>query len=136
MILITDLDHTLAASAWRDQYIGDWDTYHALAKNDKPIWPMIALVNSMAQDFKVVCITTRPEYWRRSTNDWLLQNNVKIHDLLMRPHGDFRPSPELKVELARPYWNNSFTPIIAIDDREDVLAAYRTVGIITLLRKM
>jgi hypothetical protein len=137
MILITDLDHTLAAASWRDHYKGQWDIYHQMAKDDKPIWPMINLVTSLSnQNFNIVCITTRPAKWRKLTMDWLLRHQVGINYLLMRPDDDYRPSPELKVELAKPYWREHANSIVAIDDREDVLAAYAEVGIKALLRML
>jgi NLI interacting factor-like phosphatase len=136
MILITDLDHTLAASSWRDQHRGgNWDAYHAMAKDDKPILQMIFLINTVALNAKVVCITTRPEKWRMLTLNWLLKYRVEIDELLMRPNDDFRPSPVLKVALAQQFLAEDEN-IVAIDDREDVLQAYQAVGIKALLRKL
>src|SRR5262245_18708587 len=142
MILITDLDHTLAASAWRDQHKGDWDLYHRLAQDDKPIKPMINLINALTLNCATICITTRPEKWPQLTMTWLIKHDVKIHTVLMRPNDNFKPSPELKVQLIKSYFNAASsldattTEIVAIDDREDILNAYSTIGIKTLLRKL
>jgi beta-phosphoglucomutase-like phosphatase (HAD superfamily) len=136
MILITDLDHTLAASSWRDQHRGgNWDAYHEMAKDDPPILPMISLINALSLGAKIVCITTRPEKWRTLTMNWLLKHLVDIDELLMRPNDDFRPSPVLKVALAQQFLVEDEN-VVAIDDREDVLQAYRAVGIKALLRKL
>ena len=130
MMLITDLDGTLARAAWRNSLKGDWDAYHAASIRDKPNEPMIQLINLIAMACPVVCITTREERWRQLTQQWLLANNVTIESVVMRPQGDFRSSPELKVDLASKLFLNP--PVFAIDDRDDVLAGYAALGFITL----
>jgi len=126
MIIVVDLDHTLAAAAWRDYMRPDWDAYYRASSDDAPIQPMVDFINNgLSTMVDVVCITTRPEKWRQLTMDWLIRHNVSIDELVMRPNDDFRRSPELKVALATP-----FKPImLAIDDREDVVIAYAAAGI-------
>ena len=129
MIIITDLDGTLAHSAWRKSLQPDWDAYFAASKEDKPNAPMVALINALAQTCRVVCITGRPEKWRQLTMNWLLKHKVGIDELVMRPADDYRTSPLLKPALARVLKDNI---IIAIDDRADVILAYAAAGFTTL----
>jgi hypothetical protein len=130
MIIITDLDGTLAHAAWRHNLKGDWDAYHAASKDDKPNTPMIAFINALATTMRVVCITTRPERWRQLTHQWLYKHRVHVDELIMRPEDDFRPSPAVKAEQVKQLRSDG--PIIAIDDRADVIKAYADAGFTTL----
>jgi hypothetical protein len=133
IIIITDIDGTLAQSSWRDNLKGNWEEYHAASKDDKINAPMVALLNELSDFCRIVCITTRPERWRKLTNQWLFRYRVKIPELIMRPNDDFRPSPVLKVALAEAYHLVKINqPVIAFDDRADVCAAYRTLGFFTV----
>ena len=49
----------------------------------------------------------------------------------MRPEGDFSPSPELKVRMVEDLLEAGLVELV-IDDREDVLQAFRALGIPTL----
>lgn len=131
MILITDLDGTLARSAWRDNLKPDWDAYHLASMDDDPVLENIALVNSLhAANWETVCVTTRPEKWRQVTTEWLFKHDVRLNFIFMRADDDYGKSPETKLVLIDSLVKaNPKSIILAIDDREDVVAAYRSVGI-------
>jgi hypothetical protein len=136
MTLLTDLDHTLADASWRDDHRGNWDEYYAMSANDKAVTQMVQLLAALRLRTKIICVSARPEKWRTLTTYWLLKYNILVDELLMRPDNDYRKSPELKLALSEPYWKSDPNAVIAIDDREDVLAAYGSVGIKLLLRKI
>jgi phosphoglycolate phosphatase-like HAD superfamily hydrolase len=131
-----DMDHTLAHSAWRDEHIapamesGEWDTYHSMSNKDKPAVPMIALAAAlMAAGHNVFIVTARPRRWLRITRNQLIRAglDIDISQILMRPEEEFRPSPEVKLELTSHLDIDLF-----IDDREDVVTAFAEAGITTL----
>ena len=130
MIIITDLDGTLAHSHWRKSLQPDWDAYFAASKEDKPNAPMVALINALGQTCRIICITARPEKWRQLTMNWLLKHKIGIDELIMRPADDYRMSPLLKPALAATLKNTD--TIIVIDDRLDVILAYIAAGFTTL----
>lgn len=138
MIILCDIDHTLSDAAWRDHLINaeDWDTYHAAGKKDRPIRPLCRLVRGMAERAAtIVGVTSRPEKWRRQTMDWCLRYGITLHSLLMRPEGDYRTSPELKLGLVKEYfpnWSSLKHDILVMDDRDDVCAAFRAEGFTVL----
>jgi hypothetical protein len=130
-VLITDIDGTLAHSSWRDEFKPDWDLYHRRSIEDAPNTPIIELVNSLFDSaWTIVAITTRPERWRSLTVEWLNRYDVMIHEIHMRSNDDFRPSPEVKRDLAQQYVH--YPPVLALDDRDDVLNAYIELGFTTL----
>jgi len=139
-VLFVDIDHTLTAAHWRDDLIDvakrnrDWDAYHSASINDKPITEMISLVNCLQiSGWYVVGLTTRPEKWRQLTNDWLIKYAVRIDKLLMRPHDDFRPGADSKIEQATQFIaHHQVDSIIVIDDHDAVVSSFRAQNVTVL----
>lgn len=104
-IYIFDIDGVLADLRHRLRYKnrGDFDGFYK-DKNvlaDGLIEPGRELLHIMNQDGIVVYATGRPERTRQATIEWLHKNRLPIRAMLMRKDGDFRPSPEIKIEQVR-----------------------------------
>lgn len=131
--VIIDIDHTISDAFWRDGMIGGdggWDAYHAASCNDKPLLHMPRLVECLARRYVLVGATARPEKWRQLTQEWLLEHQILLHELLMRPDDAFRPAPQIKVELIRARFKSPKDEIaFIIDDREDVISAFLAEGV-------
>jgi len=130
--VLCDIDNTLSLASWRNQYKGDWDTYHKLSTDDEPVSEIIEAVNALAAaGIAVIIITARPERWRGITIEWLSHHRVAGDGLLMRPDDDWRPSPIVKMELAVSHFGPDLADHVSlvIDDRDDVLEAFRALGI-------
>ena len=135
MLVMIDVDHTLAESHWRDSLIslGDWDAYHSASIDDHPVEDVCRLVNGLVLlGYRVVGHTARDEKWRGLTLKWFGLHHININELLMRPTNDYRPSWEVKIEQAKafcaprePHEMIAF----AIDDNEEVINAYRELGV-------
>lgn len=132
--ILVDVDHTIMDAFNRDGMIGvnSWDEYHAASVHDSPFQHTIDLLNALAATgYTIIGLTARPEKWRKLTMEIMLKHNVTMHELLMRPEEEFRPAPQIKLQLAQ----NRFGPDLAaqvafvIDDREDVIAAFQSIGI-------
>lgn len=134
--VLIDLDHTLSAAWPRDHMIGSssWDDYHNAAPNDEPIHDMVQLINTLGKDnYDIVAITARPEKFRRITMDWCLKHGICIDELLMRADEEFRPSPEMKLDLANARFPDIKSEVaFVIEDRDDVCAAFRELGVTVL----
>jgi phosphoglycolate phosphatase-like HAD superfamily hydrolase len=131
---IFDIDKTLSDAAWRDRLYGEWDEYHRLSPQDKPIGIGVSILNALADSgLEVVLMTGRPERWRGITMDWLLRHGVQAQELIMRPDDDYRRSPELKVGLAEDRFGEDLRDLVlVVDDREDVLEAFASRGVTTI----
>ncbi len=132
--ILVDIDHTLASSFWRDDMIGDWDAYHAVSGQDEPLQDVVTMVNALYGSGKtVIGMTARPEKWRQVTMEWLVKHFVSMDELLMRPDDDFRPAPEVKVALALERFQDESNLVaqvaLVLDDREDVIEAFRALGV-------
>jgi hypothetical protein len=136
VIVLCDMDHTLSDAAWRDHLIPDWEAYYQDAAADRPIWPVIKMVNALAESgHSVVVLTARGEKWRKLTQNWLIRHDVRVDDVVMRPEGNYQSSPDLKIFLAREKFgvgDRICGVELVIDDRADVCAAFRALGVPTL----
>jgi hypothetical protein len=134
MIVLVDIDKTVADAWWRDHIweSGGWDEYHLQSIHDKVIVATRTLVNCLwASKHLIYGLTSRPGKYRDLTCRWLVENNVMMHDVLMRPDDSFIPAPQVKLNLAR----EKFGPVLKdnigllIEDREDVVAAFLAEGV-------
>ena len=136
-IILFDVDHVISDAAWRDEMIkrardsGMWDEYHSRGKEDKPFEDVVYLINHMARcntHIEVWAITARPEKYRKQTMDWFTKHGVMLDMLLMRPEDKFKPAPEIKIDLCKE--EGILDRVLCIfDDREDVVSAFRELGI-------
>ena len=138
---VFDLDGCLSDHEWRwkavDHNEPDLDKRYAVYNSHCNIDSAMNLlfVNSLCgdSDTHLLIVTARPERYAAQTIDWCAQhlNNFNSQLLLMRPEGDYRPSPELKVSLINDWTDMLFsggtTPefLGMFDDRADVIAAYQ-----------
>jgi phosphoglycolate phosphatase-like HAD superfamily hydrolase len=131
---IFDIDKTLSDAAWRDCLYGEWDEYHRLSPQDRPIGVAISILNALVDaGLEVVLMTGRPERWRAMTMAWLTTHGVQASELIMRPDDDYRKSPELKVALAEQRFGESLQDLVmVVDDRDDVLQAFAARGVTTV----
>lgn len=130
MIVVFDMDHVVSDAAWRDGLLGDWDAYHAAGQDDRPVAEIVRLVDWFRQaGLEAWIVTAREEKWREATVSWLIRNEVRVDELLMRPDGDYGKAPELKARLLRPHASKI---LLAVDDKEDVCDAYRSIGVLAL----
>lgn len=154
--IIIDIDNCISDDKWRMQSVNhtvaDLDeryyTYNIACGQDKPCYENIAVLSLLVEmGAHPVFITARPEMVRAETIAWLAQHLPfgfdSIGDLMMRPHGDKRPSPELKPALLQEWIDNNFADhsqkipsvhfnkewiLCIFDDRLDVLQAYVLQG--------
>jgi hypothetical protein len=136
-IVLTDLDHTITDAYWRDPMIAanDWDAYHAASVHDKPIEATVNLLRSLeAANWLIVGCTARPGKWQKMSMEYMFRYSIPMHELLMRPDEDFRPSPPMKLALVADRFGPDFAEVITfmLEDREDVTAAFRAAGVTVL----
>jgi len=153
MIVVFDLDGCLANIEHRLHHIrgpgrANWDGFFEACVHDKPIWPVLAVIQSMIKsDHWVEIWSGRSELVRPQTTEWLVAHGVLPYDgsrtspdpkvdarlgyrrIRMREHRDNTPDHVLKErwfdELA-PEWR----PEIVFDDRRRLVDMWRSKGII------
>lgn len=125
--VLVDIDGTVAL---HEGVRGPYDT--SRYDLDKPNLPVIDIIRHEAYDLgnKIVFASGRDEEFFKVTEEWLYQEvKVPIAGLFMRPRQDKRNDAIVKLDLfdenIRGVWNIKR----AYDDRNRVVAAYRSIGL-------
>ena len=143
MDVIVDLDGTLCDITHRLHHIKgekkDWDTFFAACLYDKPIPRIIRLVQALHayQGGGIIFCTGRSDAVEGETKQWLWE--VGLHDaggllgrLYMRKAGDHRPDHEVKLEMLAKMREDGYNPVMAIEDRTQVVKMWRAQGLTCL----
>jgi hypothetical protein len=77
----------------------------------------------------IVYVSGRSDVCREATVEWLKKYGLPDGPLFMRKAGDHRNDDILKIELLAEVRAQGFEPIMAFDDRDRVVAAWRAAGI-------
>lgn len=108
-LILCDIDGVIADCSHRLKYAQEknWDKFYSdeEVNADDPIPEGLGLLRVLAQHGQIHFITGRNDRCRGTTGAWL-GRNLSSYDLLgsilaMRDDGDYRPSPEVKVDLIR-----------------------------------
>jgi phosphoglycolate phosphatase-like HAD superfamily hydrolase len=135
-----DIDGTLSDPTHRLYHIQkqpkDWDAFFASAVNDPPIGHICTLAQTLIAEshcgplaVQVVFVSGRSDQVRADTEAWLLRHIGAKKPLYMRKARDFRPDFIVKGELLDQIIADGFEPIMAFDDRDQVVKMWRERGI-------
>lgn len=131
---IFDIDGTMANGDHRVHHIKkspkDWKTYFALCAKDEPIEPVIDLIRKLSATTTIVYASGRAWQCRMDTKKWLERLRLDPTHLYMRKEGDFRNDDILKLEFLDQIIADGFTPLMVFDDRNRVVKAWRSRGLI------
>lgn len=133
---IFDIDGTLANNEHRRHHIEgeskDWETYHSLCHLDPPIAHIVELAQILQQDYLtggIIFVSARGEECRKQTEAWLNEHLGFFPTLYMRPAKDHRPDYQIKSEILDKIIAEGYQPIMAFDDRNQVVDMWRSRGI-------
>lgn len=133
--IIVDLDGTLCDLSHRLHFIQgekkDWDGFFANVHMDKPLHNMLDIVMALADTYKIILCSGRPERAREATRQWLFHNGCHFDDLYMRKDKDHREDHVIKQEALQEI-QKKYTVIAAIDDRKQVVDMWRRNNILCL----
>ena len=139
MIVIVDIDGTVGTHKKRTELatdsngVFDWDIFytHENVMSDEPIWQTIHNVRRYkSQNFKIVMFTARPEFVRRSTEEWLNLYDIPFDKLYMRSAEDHKiPAVELKKKMYEAFIDDKV--FCAFDDRDEIIELWSSYGIPT-----
>jgi hypothetical protein len=134
---VFDLDGTLANGDHRVHHIRDkepkdWATYFSLCGDDEPIHHMIVILQAIASDLDVFIVSGRSDEVRSETMAWLREHTAMpfaVEDVYMRKAGDHRDDSVVKMEMLAEITARGYKVLVAFDDRDRVVAAWRKAGI-------
>jgi hypothetical protein len=126
--IIIDLDGCISNDKRRVQLYDAalFDQYHTLCCSDT-LANQRLLERVKWHNHSFVVSTGRPDTYRAQTLAWLNGNYIYPWMLLMREAGNTTPTPNLKSLHALRAVDAHGEPLFAIDDRDDVLAMYKSM---------
>lgn len=131
---IFDIDGTLSDPRHRLHLIKaapkDWRQFFASCKDDPPIDHVCDLARRLDETgMPIICVSGRSDEVWLDTSRWLNIHGVPAAALYMRAAGDYRPDDVVKLELLERIRRDGWRPVMAFDDRDRVVAAWRRAGI-------
>lgn len=131
---IFDIDGTLVHRTGRSPY--DEDRVLEDLPNES-ITTLYSLLRSHEDVFgqrgyEMFIFSGRSEDCRKDTLSWLEENEIYHDGLFMRPSGDKRKDSIVKRELFDQHIKDKFNVLLIIDDRKQVVDAWRSLGITVL----
>jgi hypothetical protein len=135
--IVVDLDGTIADVSHRVHLAQAklWDEFNALAPEDGLWGSTMSIIPRLSLAYSCIIVTGREEKWRVQTEQWLKDQGIApyFNDVLMRPSGNFNPDYQVKIELMEEYFSGKDgvleNVLIALDDRDTVVEAYRNYGL-------
>ena len=148
LAIILDRDGTLASvhngptkrtSKGSKEDKEDWAAFNAALRFDALVPEVAALLRAIRPGVVRIMVSGRAEgdhpgdrRRRFAMQDWVVKYDLPIDLLFMRTGGDQRKDSvvkeEILVEKILPYYN----PVVAIDDRFEVIEVWRKYGIYTI----
>lgn len=142
-LVVVDLDGTLANIDHRVDLVRrekpDWDAFHRACVNDVPNPWAVKLINEMARAYgiRLVIVSARSKIVEQETKDWL-NNHVEafftgdVELFMLREAGDHTEDVELKMRWLKEVAGGPSKILMAIDDRQKVVDAWRRAGVTCL----
>lgn len=132
--IIVDVDGTVANCEHRRFHLdtNNWPGFFGAMADDGVFEHTIEVINAMrAQGYKVLIVTARPDEndYMQVTKDWLAVNGITYDGFYMRQGGDYRKDNIVKQEILGRIWADGFEPVMAFDDRDQVVKMWREMGI-------
>lgn len=130
-----DIDGTLADLSHRLHHIQkepkDWDAFFAACSDDLPIPHVIDVAKALMRDARLLFVSGRSDATRAETEAWLFKHGLGdgLGRLYMRREGDHRPDNIVKGELLDQIIAHGFRPIMAFEDRDQIVKMWRERGI-------
>lgn len=132
---IFDVDGTLCDVSSVRHYVEgdkkDFYSFHTASLFCPPVHYVAAMSKAYHRaGLAIIVVTARDARYERVTRDWLHKHQVPYSALYMRPWGDQRRDYEVKREILTQILI-SYNPVVAVDDRDDIIAVWREANIET-----
>lgn len=134
-MVVFDIDGVVADVRHRLHFLDDkpknWAGFFAAAPADPALAEGLSFAQSVAHDHEIVWLTGRPESMRNQTMNWLRDQRLPVHQLIMRRRGDHRPARIVKLDALRVLAASEIE--LLVDDDPDVINAAAEAGFPTRL---
>ena len=134
--MIFDLDGVLANADHRQHLLQpkgggrkDWKTFFSRAGDDAIFEEVARLTNLLNPVLNRVLLTARPTTIKDITVEWLERHDLAWDLLVMRPQGEFSPSPVAKRHAVNELRAYGFELLLAFDDDRRNVDMFHDEGI-------
>jgi phosphoglycolate phosphatase-like HAD superfamily hydrolase len=129
---VRKIRHYVERPAGSQRFRANFALFHS-ASEACPAFPqVIQLMRTLALDgYVIVVVTAREARWAELTERWLDQHGVQRVELITRRDLDYRPDAVVKAEICAEI-QSCYEPLLAVDDRDDILAVWAAASIPTL----
>ncbi len=132
--IILDTDGTIADCEHRRHHLdsNNWAGFFGAMHLDTVIEHTRIAVDALrSAGYAIVVVTARPDDadYRKLTIDWYKNNNIEYDALYMRNSGDYRKDSIVKEEILVQLLEDGWDPVMALDDRDQVVQMWRNLGI-------
>lgn len=134
-IVIFDIDGTLADVSERIHHVKkkpkNWNAFFQGMAQDKAIHSMVRLCNVLYEaGIKILLCSGRNEEHRPQTVQWLAQQGVNYHELILRRNGDMRSDTVVKREMLAGIDRSKI--LFVVEDGSRVVEMWRSEGLVCL----
>lgn len=110
----------------------DYARFHRESIGCPPHTQVVKLARHLrTKNIKILVVSGRQERWLGITKQWLAKWNIEYDDIYLRGDRDFRPDIQLKAQIGERILEK-YHPIVAVDDRDDIIAAWKRIAIPTV----
>jgi phosphoglycolate phosphatase-like HAD superfamily hydrolase len=133
-VVVFDIDGVLSDASERQHFLSgpgrrDWKGFFEAAGNDALIEEVARLTELIDRDLGLVLLTARPTTIREITVEWLERHGVRWDLLIMRPEGDYMPSPDAKRMAVNELRSAGFDLELAFDDDRRNVDMFHSEGV-------
>ena len=124
-IVMSDIDGVLARVEHREHLMlsSKWIEYNEACVDDKPNTEAIALLMGYYErGYHIVLISGRSETVSTETQEWLLENGVPYHALMLRPLSNKRDNADYKMSVINDYIKKSKSRLSVVIESVSVTA--------------
>jgi len=134
MDIIFDVDGTLMDIEHRRHFVTqrpkDFNAFRAATKDDTPKHEIFAIAKAMkAAGHRIIISSGRNKSQMDITVEQISSQGLSFDAIFMRSNNDFRPDFEVKEGMLVKMTGQGFDPIMAFDDRQQVVDMWRRHGI-------
>ena len=132
ILLIVDIDNTLAENAQREHLLPDWKAFYCACDTDTQIEPVLeALRPYFGHELvDVAFVTGRTGYAevKRKTKAWLSQAGIGDANVHYRGLGDFSKSFVFKEGVLGAIREKSHAHVVVVDDDASITSRFEQLG--------
>lgn len=110
----------------------DFVQFHQESLGCFPHTPVRKLVQKLhSEGIRILIVSGREARWTALTKQWLRKWGIEYDDFYLRADKDFRPDVQVNADIGEKILN-AYSPVLAVDDREDIIGVWRRLSIPTV----